>query len=102
MAQMNTRSPNRPPLLAVEPFKGINLSTTPTQIDKAQSPDMLNMNTDSRGSLNKRTGYVRLFETDLGPGKINGLFDFKKEDGTKEIIFAHGDKLYRMDDLNEL
>lgn len=101
MAQLNGGSSRIPPLLSIEPFKGINLSTTPTQIDNGQSPDMLNMHTDSRGSLNKRTGYKRLFETNLGPGKINGLFDFKKADGTKEILFAHGDKLYRLDDLNE-
>jgi hypothetical protein len=96
------KMPPNPPLLSVEPFKGINVSTTPTQIDKSQSPDMLNMNIDTRGSLNKRTGYTRIFETNLGAGKINGLFEFKKADGTKEILFAHGDKLYRLDDLNEL
>lgn len=99
---MNTRPPSRPPLLTVEPFKGINLSTTPTQIDKSQSPDMLNMNIDTRGSLNKRTGYKRLFETHLGNSPINGIFEFKKGDGTKEMLFAHGGSLYRLDDLNEL
>lgn len=94
--------PSPPPLLDIELFKGINLSVKETQIDQSQSPDMLNMNIDTRGSLNKRTGYIRLFETHLGEGKTNGIFQFKKEDGTKEILFAHGGSLYRLDDLNEL
>lgn len=96
------KQPPDPPYLSVDPFKGMNLSVSPTQIDQSQSPDMLNMRIDTRGALNKRTGYTRVFETHLGPGKINGLFPFKKNDGTTEILFAHGDKLYRLDDLNEL
>lgn len=94
------KMPPDPPLLRVEPFKGINLSTTPTQIDQHQSPDMLNMHIDSRGSLNKRTGYEKVFNTSLGAGKINGLFDYKKADGTKEILIAHGGRMYRLSDID--
>lgn len=88
------KQPAAPPLLRIEPFKGINLSVTPTQIDQHQSPDMLNMHIDSRGSLNKRTGYERVFATSLGAGKINGMFLFRKKDGTSKFIIAHGTKLY--------
>jgi hypothetical protein len=73
MAQLQMRSTPEPPLLRIEPFKGMNLSVTPTQIDNSQSPDMLNVNIDERGALNKRTGYERVFPTSLGAGAINGL-----------------------------
>jgi hypothetical protein len=102
LVMFKSRQTAEPPLLRIEPFKGINLSTTPTQIDDHESPDMLNVSSDERGSLNKRTGYERLFETNLGPGEINGMFEFKKADGTKEILFGHAGNLYRLDDLNEL
>ncbi|MBS4173471.1 hypothetical protein [Bacillus sp. FJAT-49736] len=86
--------PQEPPLLRLEPFKGMNLSVTPTQIDKSQSPDMLNMNIDERGALNKRTGYERVFPNSLGPGQINGLYEYRKLDGTVLFLLAHGTKLY--------
>lgn len=94
MAQLVVNSRPNPPLLRIEPFKGINLSVTPTQIDQHQSPDMLNMTIDERGSLNKRTGYERVFATSLGVGKINGMYLFRKKDGTSKFIIAHGTKLY--------
>jgi hypothetical protein len=102
MARMFNSTIPQPPLLRVEPFKGINLSVTPTQIDQNQSPDMLNMNIDERGALNKRTGYERVFETSLGTGKINGIFEFRKSDGTKELLFAYSDKLYKLADRTVL
>jgi hypothetical protein len=100
--QFKSKTPPTIPLLRVEPFKGINLSVTPTQIDQNQSPDMLNMNIDERGALNKRTGYERVFETSLGAGKVNGIFEFRKSDGTKELLFAHSDKLYKLADRTVL
>lgn len=93
MAQFNINIPPPPPLLRVEPFKGINLSVTPTQIDDNQASDILNMNIDERGALNKRTGFTRVFQESLGPGSINGMHLFRK--GTKQIyLIAHGTKLY--------
>lgn len=96
MAQLNSRPPAEPPLLRIEPFKGINLAVTPTQIDDHQSPDMLNMHTDEQGALNKRTGYKRIFLT-LGEGKINGMAVYKRSNGATEFLFAHGGKLYKTD-----
>ena len=55
-----------------------------------------------RGSLNKRKGFEKVFETDLGPGVIKGLFEFRKQDGTTEMLFAHGGNLYRESDLTVL
>jgi hypothetical protein len=81
------------PPLRIEPFKGINLAVTPTQIDQSQSPDMLNMNIDERGALNKRTGYERLFYRTLGNGPINGMFYFKNA-----LLVAHGTQLYKINE----
>jgi hypothetical protein len=94
MIQFNSKQPPEPPLLRIEPFKGINLAVTPTQIDDNQSPDLLNVHTDERGALNKRTGYERVFPTSLGTDAINGAFEYRKTDGTIRFLLAHGTKLY--------
>jgi hypothetical protein len=94
MAQMNLKPVQQPPLLRVEPFKGMNLSVTPTQIDQSQSPDMLNVNIDERGALNKRTGYERIYTNSLGPGAINGLYEYKQKSGAVFFLIAHTTKLY--------
>jgi hypothetical protein len=96
MVQMSYSSPT-PSLLRLEPFRGIDVSGTSTQIDDHQSPDMLNMNIDERGSLNKRTGYERVYSTSLGTGKINGIYEYKKADGTSEFLIAHTTRLYKQD-----
>lgn len=93
MAKIVNSTPT-PPLLNIEPFKGINLSVTPTQIDQSQSPEMLNVHIDERGALNKRTGYERVFPNSLGIGAVNGLFEYLKTDGTTILLLAHGTKLY--------
>lgn len=83
-----------PPLFRLEPFRGINVSGSPTEISQNQSPDMLNFNLDQNGSLNKRTGYSRVFPTSLGSGKINGLYEFKKSDGSSIFLIAWGTQLF--------
>lgn len=93
MAIMQSRGRNLTPPLRIQQFRGINLSVTPTQIDDNQSPDMLNMNIDERGALNKRTGFEKVFAS-LGPGKINGIYQFEKIDGTTFNLVAHTTKLY--------
>lgn len=94
MATMKSTVAMLPPF-KIEPFKGINLSVTPTQIDKSQSPDMLNVNIDGKGALNKRTGYTRVFPTSLGTGNINGMYEYRKNEGTILFLIAHGTKLYK-------
>lgn len=89
MPMFKTKPPKKPPLYRLEPFKGIDLSTTSTQISEHNSPDMLNFNIDERGALNKRTGYERVFQTSLGTGKINGIFQFNGV-----FLIAHGTNLY--------
>lgn len=86
-----------PPLLRIEPFRGMDSSSTPTQISDSQSPDMLNMNIDERGALNKRTGYERMYVRSLGPGKINGMFHWRDS-----VLFSHNNKLYKSDGIPNL
>lgn len=83
-------------LIKIDNFKGINQSADYTQIDIRESPDMLNMELDNRGALNKRKGYKRIFES-LGAGNINGQYIFNKKDGTLIELFAFNDKLYKLD-----
>lgn len=94
MITFKSSQQSEPPLLRMEPFRGMNLGVTATQIDQSQSPDMLNMNIDERGALNKRTGYERIFPTSLGPGQINGLYEYRKNNSTVFFLIAHGTKLY--------
>jgi hypothetical protein len=94
MAQMPGIAQRSQPLLRLEPFMGMDVSESATQIDNHHSPDMLNMNIDEKGTLNKRTGYTRVFPTSLGEGKINAMYLYTKQDGTEIFILAHGNKLY--------
>jgi hypothetical protein len=93
MARMNVAM-KTPPLVRLEPFRGMNVSGSPTEISQNQSPDMLNFCLDVTGALKKRTGYTRVFPTSLGTGKINGLFEYKKSDGTSIFLIAWGTDLY--------
>lgn len=94
MITFKSTSVKEPPIFRLEPFRGMNVSGSPTQIHQNESPDMLNMTLNENGALNKRTGYSRVFATSLGIGKINGLFEYKKSDGTSFFLIAHGTKLY--------
>lgn len=91
MAQMRVKVQN-PPLIRLEPFRGMNTIGSPTEISPNQSPDMLNMNLDQSGSLNKRTGYERVMN--LGADPIKGMFLYRKSNGQEIFLVASGGKLY--------
>jgi hypothetical protein len=90
---MPANAPKPPPLLRLEPFRGVDFSSA-THIDNHHSPDALNITLDEKGTLTKRTGYARVFPTSLGEGKINGMYVYTKQDGTQIFLLAHGTKLY--------
>ncbi|MDF2854231.1 MAG: hypothetical protein K0Q87_82 [Neobacillus sp.] len=92
MAQLAFSS-KTPPLLKLEPFLGLDLSVSATQIDHHHSPDMLNM-LNINGELTSRTGFMRVFKDSLGAGRINNLYIYSKIDGTQILLLAHGTKLY--------
>lgn len=83
---------NRSRLFHVEKFKGLNLNTTATQIEDNEAVEMVNIQLDEVGALEKRTGYERVFPISLGPGAINGMFKYKDK-----LIVAHGGKLYEFE-----
>lgn len=85
-------------LFSMSAFKGLNLATTPTEIGDTESPDMLNITVDPYGSIEKRRGYQRVFPTSLGAGRITGLLNFKKKDGSIMMCLTHGTKFYKMVD----
>jgi hypothetical protein len=86
-----------PPIISIKNFRGVNLNGTPTQIDNSESPDMLNVTLDQFGQIDKRYGYTKVFSPTLGPGKVNGLYLFRKKDGTVIRLLAHGTSLYTWD-----
>jgi hypothetical protein len=81
----------------IEYFKGLKISINNTQIDDENSPDMLNLLADDRGSLDKRPGKINLF-TSIGTGTIKLLAVYRKSTGDIHL-FAHGTKLYKITDL---
>jgi hypothetical protein len=81
-------------IIPIKKFRGINQNATPTQIHDSESPDMLNRVLDSKEATDTRFGYARIFATSLGAGQINGMFQFKKQDGTKYFLIHWGTGLY--------
>lgn len=78
-------------------FKGIKISLNNSQIDKENSPDMLNLLADDRGSLDKRLGRKNIF-TSLGAGSTY-LFTYRKSTGDIQV-FKHSTKFYKITDLS--
>jgi hypothetical protein len=72
---------------------GLNYRDNPSMIAANQSPELQNVRIRD-GTINKRQGYRRVYATSLGAGKINGLYEYKKADGTSTFLIAHGTSLY--------
>lgn len=72
---------------------GWNVRNNPSMIAANQSPELQNIRIRD-GTINKRPGYRRVYATSLGAGKINGLYEYKKADGTSTFLIAHGTNLY--------
>lgn len=89
-----TQSRLSPAEIVIDKFAGLNTSTTASQIAFNESPDLLNIVLDAEGRPDKRFGYQRIYDTSLGPGKVNGLFYFVKKDGTTRRLIHHGTNLY--------
>lgn len=72
--------------ILIDSFGGIDLSSSPTDVDKSRSPDAPNMMPDTKGNPKKRPGFER---TGKFEGRINGRFEING----KEVIHA-GSALY--------
>lgn len=81
-------------IISIHKFRGINQNATPTQIHDAESPDMLNRVLDSKEATDTRFGYARIYADPISVSPINGLFQFKKQDGTKFFFIHQGTNLY--------
>jgi len=77
----NKSKPAKENLLRVDRFQGINIAVTDTQIQNNESPDMLNLNLDDNGALNKRYGQIEVLNAGTEP--IQGLFRFTRLGGLK-------------------
>jgi hypothetical protein len=89
-----TQSRVQPIEKVLENFLGLNTSTTASQIEDMESPDLLNVIYDAESKPSKRFGYQRVYADTLGAGKVNGMFYFVKKDGTTRFLIHHGTTLY--------
>lgn len=71
-------------------FRGVDLSSSPNNVDKTRSPDAPNMISDLDGFPVKRPGYETV--KSYG-GRINGVHFLRLPDGEKRLIHA-GTNLY--------
>lgn len=95
---MKLSIPPTPDPLFIDSFGGIDYTNTK---DLSRSPDGKNWRLDEQMTPEKRMGYKRIFPHSLGTGKVNGLFLFKRKDGSKVKLLHHGTKLYEWDDKDE-
>lgn len=75
-------------------FNGVNNNDDASSISDNQAVDTLNTVLDNVGSIMPRQGYTKLLTTKL-PGPTTGGTHFYKSDGTKQLIYASGQYLYR-------
>lgn len=70
---------------------GISYKYVESQLNDNQSPYMVNMNADDRGTLTKRNGQEYVYATSLGVGGVNGAF---KRLYKNQRVFAWGTSIY--------
>lgn len=79
---------------------GVNYRDNPSMIPQNQSPELQNIRIRD-GTINKRKGYRRIYTTSLGAGKINGLHEYLKADGSSIFLIHHTTKLYTQTGSNQ-
>lgn len=100
MAIFRPRSKPSPPH-RIDRFRGLNVGVDATQISFNESPSLQNVFIDDAGIPTKRSGYKKVFPISLGSGKIYGLYNYRKSDGTLIRLLHHGTKLYTWDDSGD-
>lgn len=71
-------------------------SSAPDGMPEEASPDTLNTVFDKVQSVQSRKGYTKLLTTALS-SFIGGMFSFYRSTGTKQLIYASSNKLYKYD-----
>jgi hypothetical protein len=74
---------------------GLNLATNPSQLDKTETPDCLNVDLDPRGGFALRRGVDR-YLSDLA-GVAHSLLPFITSGGTAKVLAGVGTALYHHD-----
>ena len=72
---------------------GLDYLNNPSLIPANKTPECVNVRVRD-GTINKRSGYKRLWPISLGIGKINGIGIYKKADGSTFRIICHSTNIY--------
>lgn len=79
-------------VVKIETFKGVDLNSSPSNVEITRSPNAPNMMRDVPGKVRKRQGYERISSYS---GRINGVHILKDVEKQVEKILIHaGTKLY--------
>ena len=92
MGRFNVPSSPARKVVKIETFKGVDLNSSPSNVETYRSPNAPNMMRDVPGKVRKRQGYEKTAEYS---GRINGVHILKiVESGEKKELIHAGDKLY--------
>lgn len=92
MAKFNVPSSPSRSVVKIETFKGVDLNSSPSNVETYRSPNAPNMMRDVPGKVRKRQGYEK---TATYGGRINGVHILRVVDSDVDKILIHaGDKLY--------
>src|SRR5947207_15148861 len=69
-------------------------SSAPDGMPETASPNCLNVVFDKVQSCQTRKGYIKLLTTSL-TNFIGGMFSLYQSNGTKQLIYASGNQLYK-------
>jgi hypothetical protein len=75
-------------------FGTLDTTTDPSLMNEEDSPANLNVVYDTVQSVATRKGYNKLLTTTLG-SFIGGMFPLYQSNGTKQLIYASGNQLYK-------
>src|SRR5438270_8456817 len=75
-------------------FGSLDTTTDPSLMSEEDSPNTLNTIFDTVQSVATRKGYNKLLTTTLA-NPIQGMLPYYKSDGTKQLLYASGNQLFK-------
>ena len=92
MAGFNVPSPPSRNVVKIETFKGVDLNSSPSNVETYRSPNAPNMMRDVPGKVRKRQGYEKIAAYG---SRINGVHRLKDAETDVEMLLIHaGTSLY--------
>lgn len=80
-------------VVKIETFKGVDLNSSPSNVEITRSPNAPNMMRDVPGKVRKRQGYERIAQ--FSGKRINGVHILRSAEKNEERVLIHaGDSLY--------